>query len=169
MTKLDGPGIWGIIICVYFALFESFQPVGKHTVVAEATMHDATCSSGVVTIHTAVEGADWSSVSCPRTLWHVNCSMTTLPPEAQPPLKDWAGGGDLRRVKITQTERLWEIFGLTCSPPPSSKHQMRGYILWQGCSSLSWRINAKENWRCSDSMWESNALRIPLLHWGKTL
>ncbi len=49
------------------------------------------------------------------------------------------------------------------SPPPSSKHQMREYLLEEWCSSLqqsseTCRINAKMHWSRSSGMWRPNTL-----------
>lgn len=78
--------------CIYIALFKSYQQLKAHyntsqhssihththihTLVADATMQGTTCSSGAITTHTLMEessGVIWSSVSCPRTLPHVDC------------------------------------------------------------------------------------------------
>ncbi len=54
-------------------------------------------------------------------------------------------------------EHLWEILDWRVrqrSPPPSSKRQMREYVLEEWCC----RINTKAHWSCSGSMLRSNTL-----------
>lgn len=62
---------------------------------------------------------------------------------------------------LNSVQQLWEILDRCvrqCSPPSSSKHQMRGYVLeeWSSIPPVvpeTWWIKAKELWWCSGCTW----------------